>query len=197
MGQAAGPSFGEMPWTMLLPVPRPFEEGMTQNGREENIRRIPPTLEEMAVIHGATHATARLDGPAFIPLPLFRANGEAFHDDGVVIYEGMRVVILEEGCYEVRFTVGIPRMPVTMRLQVMLHGDGTSVGLTLPPISLVPARGFLGNYTGCVYEVRQRGYSELLAKEYGKMKNATVTRQGVARFGSWPEGINEFTRLPR
>jgi hypothetical protein len=57
----------------------------------------------------------RFDGPARFPLRNFGLNGHAGEDVGAIIYEGMRLAVKEGGRYQVRFVLGTPAMPVTMR----------------------------------------------------------------------------------
>jgi hypothetical protein len=124
--------------------------------------------------------------------------GEHLFEDGVVIYEGMRFTAAADGHYEVRFTVSVPAMPVTLRLQlVFVDNTGRSFVLTLPPISIVPERSFEGNYLGSSYQIHHLGYSRLLAPSCTNLCNCTILRQGTARFGSWPEGATNFERLHR
>jgi hypothetical protein len=88
---------------------------------------------------------------------------------------------------------------VTLRLQLHLVEPHTvkHFTLTLPPIVIVPERGFNGNYPGETWLVRQNGVSRMVGMMVPDLDSCTVTRQGTARFGSWPEGINDFSRLPR
>ena len=83
----------------------------------------------------------RFDAAAHFPLPGFGLSGEATEGEGAIIYEGMRFAITEDGRYQVRFVVGTPAMPVTMRLQLILEDEGTRnrYTLTLPPISIPEA----------------------------------------------------------
>jgi hypothetical protein len=158
-----------------------------------------PTLEEKASAAGQILFDARFDQPANFPLPKFGPDGQAFAEEGVLIHEGMRLTATADGRYEVSFVASTRAMPVTLRLQLQVvePQTGRHFTLTLPPISILPDRGFTGNYPGQTWQVRQNGVSRMIGMMFPDLHCCMVARQGTARFGSWPEGINEFSRLPR
>ena len=136
---------------------------------------------------------ARFAQPAHFPIPRFGPYGECATTDGVVIYEGMRFAATRDGQYDVSFTTSVPGMPVMLRLQLVFAGtEGCAYTLTLPPIAINPPLKFNGNNPGNPFQVHHAGYSHMVAEHFGDLAYTTVARQGTARFGSWPEGINQF-----
>jgi hypothetical protein len=154
-------------------------------------------LEPWAHFLGIPLHEYRFHVPAHFPLPQFGILGEPIPEDGAVIYEGMRVLIAADGHYEVRFTTSVPDMPVTLRLQLLVADTNGPLAftLTLPPISILAPDSFRGNYDGSAFQVRLAGYSRLLAEQFGNLPRFAISRQGTARFGSWPQGINRFEQL--
>jgi hypothetical protein len=81
--------------------------------------------------------TAIFDSAAQFPLPEFGLPnpesgdvGPRMDRDGAIIEEGMIVQANADGCYQVRFVVRTPRMPVALRMQLtILKSESISVGL--------------------------------------------------------------------
>jgi hypothetical protein len=147
--------------------------------------------------------------PAHFPLPQFNdCDAEGLDDEGVVIYEGMRLDVASDGRYEVRFIATTPAMPVTLRLQFRLRQyDGSDRTVTIPPIEIPPHRNSRGEYESATWKIRHQGYSYNLAtrptpqvrdsngrdqlREDGRPGSRDgdyrfVQRTGTARFGSYP-----------
>lgn len=147
---------------------------------------------------------------AHVPLPRFTIDGQAVCQDGLLIYEGMRVTVYTTGVYDVSFTAEVPNMPVTLRLQLVLKASEdptTWYRLTLPPFRLEPkADAAPGDPSANIFHVSHRGYSSLLVREghlgpchHPRMAQArvgpdwAVARVGTARFGT-PVAIADPTR---
>jgi hypothetical protein len=106
---------------------------------------------------------------AHFPVPRFDQTGAPMLGDGLLIYEGMRLVVdPATGIYEVSFTATVPNMPATLRLQLVFErcpDDPTPYRLTLPPVRLEPkpdAR--LGDPAAYTFHVAHRGYSSLFVR---------------------------------
>jgi hypothetical protein len=139
---------------------------------------------------------SRFEQPAHFPLPRFAPDGERIDTEGVVIYEGMRFIATRDGQYEVSFTTSVPKMAVTLRLQLLFTArEGYRFTLTLPPIVIAPEGHFKGNYVGQAFQVYHAGYSAMLSHRFVELADVALTRQGTARFGGWPEGINRYETL--
>jgi hypothetical protein len=117
----------------------------------------------------------------------------------------MRLLACTDGRYEVRFNITAPSIPVLIRLQLILIGQGRpdpAIGqpiprtLTLPPIVIQPnkesAEEFPNNLEGGVYPtsylVSARGYSQVI-KEIQRAGERPghfllVKRIGTARIGN-------------
>lgn len=147
---------------------------------------------------------------AHVPLPRFTIDGQAVCQDGLLIYEGMRVTVYTSGVYDVLFTAEVPDMPVTLRLQLVLKTSDDPTGwyrLTLPPFRLEPkADARPGDPAANIFHVSHRGFSSLLVREaqlgpYHQPQTPqvrvgpgwTVARVGTARFGT-PVAISDPTR---
>jgi hypothetical protein len=140
----------------------------------------------------------RFEQPAHFPYPRFNRDGGRMNTEGAVIYEGMRFVATRDGQYDVSFTTTIPEMNVTLRLQLVFAGtdpDNCGFTITLPPLVFYPYTDFDGNAPVASYQVHHTGYSHAIAENFAELGAMTVARQGTARFGSWPEGINRFEAL--
>jgi len=127
----------------------------------------------------------RFDDPAVFPLTSFNRFAPPVHEEGAVIYEGMRFAVREDGRYQVRFLIGTPAMPVTLRLQVVLRaGDGSQYTVTLPPIT-IPSHDPDAEIVQQVHEniqlVHHEGYLPAIQGLGGNL--AVVRREGTARFG--------------
>jgi hypothetical protein len=150
---------------------------------------------------------------AFIPYPRFDLEGRCVPGEGLLIYEGMRLVVdPATGQYDLTFTATVPRMPVNLRLQLEFtnpadHGD--QYRLTLPAIRLEPRRDARpGDPTPWTFQVAHRGYSTLF-QELERRTNVHVPqsarapalidprwslrRDGAARFGT-PVAIEDPNR---
>ena len=182
--------------TVSFPTPPVVKQivqpDLTQSG-QSTTQPSPPTFKAAAAACGIPLYDARFNGPANFPLPKFGLCGEPHFDDGLVIHEGMSLLVAATGHYEVSFTTSAPDIPVTLRIQLVL-GDqlGRHLTLTLLPIVISPDRYFTGNYLGDPYQVTLRGYSKPLGLLFPSLCNQSVIRQGTARFGSWPEGSGDF-----
>jgi len=135
----------------------------------------------------------RFDHPARFPLPAWGLNGEYLERPGVLIYEGMRLVIRPDGRYQVRFTIGTPAMPVTLQIQFDLADQctGQAYTLTLPPITIPPeskpaaATGEQAPKAACenLQTIHHEGYLPIL-DGYPQSESVHVMRRtGTARFG--------------
>src|SRR5262249_5204805 len=120
------------------------------------------------------------------------------------IHEGMRVLIRQDGQYQVRFNITAPAIPLRLRLQLILFEDSRADiklaqpiprTLTLPPIVIEPtgADTFPANLEAGIhptsYLVSVRGYSQVVKEatgndEPGGGKFLLVKRIGTARIGS-------------
>ena len=129
------------------------------------------------------------DQAASIPLPRFTAAGCPLPTDGLVIYEGMRLVVYYDGGYELSFTATVPDMPTVLRLQLVFADPGLPDGpaayrITLPPIRMAPGKDHVpGEVRGVTFNVSHRGYSSLLAPG-GAALGKELYRVGTARFGT-------------
>ncbi|WP_337177225.1 hypothetical protein [Paludisphaera sp.] len=145
--------------------------------------------------------------PAHFPLPRFGDCDEYLDDEGVLIYEGMRLDVASDGRYEVRFIATTPAMPVTLRLQLSLaRHDGSERTVTIPPIEVPPYTNGRGEYEPATWKIRHQGYSYNLAtRPSPQVRDSdfpdlpapgrenlriagfhSVRREGAARFGSYP-----------
>lgn len=134
---------------------------------------------------------------AHFPLPRFDQNLTPVGADGLVIYEGMRLVVdVDTGEYDLELTAAIPETPVTVRLQLVFTRHAalgpTEYRLTIPPFRLEPDRTAQpGDPTTNNFHVHHRGYSSQLrssirTSDLPFLADGTweVTRVGVARFGT-------------
>lgn len=151
-------------------------------------------LREIAGRCGILTKEFRFSAPAHFPYPRFGAVNDYYADDGIVIYEGMRLVVAQNGYYEVQFTATSPAMPVTVRMQLFVSDREKQFStLTLPPILLNPQDSFEhdhaehGNCLHNTWQVRHIGYSPILAARFAILH--AVVREGTARFGSLPSLI--------
>lgn len=150
---------------------------------------------------------------AFIPYPRFDLEGRCVPGEGLLIYEGMRLVVdPATGQYDLTFTATVPRMPVTLRLQLEFTNPSCETEqyrLTLPPIRLEPRRDVKpGDPTPWTFQIAHRGYSTLFQERAHRtnvhvVENATAPalidarwkfkRDGAARFGT-PVAIEDPNR---
>ncbi|MDY3553440.1 hypothetical protein R5W24_002542 [Gemmata sp. JC717] len=142
---------------------------------------------------------------AHIAIPRFDLDGACVPGDGLVIYEGMRLTVdPDSGQYDVSFTATLPRMPVTLNIQLTFvnpHKPQDPRTLTLPPIRLEPKRDARpGDPSGWTFRVEHRGYSTTLLHNAGLRghifnaenggapvvinQNWELRRTATARFGS-------------
>lgn len=146
---------------------------------------------------------------AFIEYPRFTLDGERVPGNGLIIYEGMQLVVdPDSGKYDLTFTVTLPEMPANLRLQLVFRNKtGEAYTLTLPPIRLEPKRDAkAGDPAGWTYNVSHRGYSTLFRTVKSPVHRAadgehpaqitsawTLSRSGTARFGT-PIAVEDTNR---
>lgn len=119
--------------------------------------------------------------------------------DSLVIYEGMKVIVADDGQYEVTFNCEATRIPVVVMLQLSVHEvleeketfrHGT---ITLPPFTIDPDRNLHRHRYSQTYHIRRAGYSHLLRSLFqtqttdSQLARLSLQRHGTARFGSVPE----------
>jgi hypothetical protein len=130
---------------------------------------------------------------AHFPLPRFTIDGCPVATDGLLIYEGMRLTVYDDGTYDFSFTATVPEMPVTVRLQLVFARQDRippEYRITLPPFRLEPKRDARpGDPQDYTFHVTHRGYSSLFQKPdlFTRAivdKTWTITRVGTARFGT-------------
>lgn len=140
------------------------------------------------------------DQAAHVPLPRFSAEGCVLPADGLLIYEGMRLVVYADGSYDLSFTATVPDMPVVLRLQLVFdRPDGPRI--TLPPIRMAPPRDAKpGDVDVNTFHVAHRGYSALFrpvgpkdTSRRGIDPTQSLYRVGTARFGT-PVALEDPTR---
>jgi hypothetical protein len=178
-------SFWEMPSLVL--VPEADDPSTTPEAEARSADK--GSLAEYVDKFQIAAKTFDFFGPAHFPLPRFGLMGEDLFGEGVVIYEGMRLLCTAEGHYEVRFTASAPDMPVTLRLQlVVLTQEGLAFSLTLPPAAIVPDEEDVWedgrNNQHSAWQFRHVGFSPLICRYFDRL--GLVTRQGTARFGRLP-----------
>jgi len=131
--------------------------------------------------------------PAHFPLPTFGSSGENLQNQGALIYEGMRFIVGTDGKYQVRFVVGTPAMPVTIRLQLVLLDEFSQQlsTLTLPPIT-IPRKERATTFTErrraptvneSGYLVHHEGHLPMASAAWDVSRVCTILRKGTARFG--------------
>jgi hypothetical protein len=154
----------------------------------------PPSLEVLAQASGLLLWKFRFDGAANVPIPVFGLQGEPDYEEGAIIYEGMRLVVAQDGRYEVRFNLSTPAMTTVLRLQLtVLDRAGRPVVLTLPPITAGYNDDFHKVFWRQQWFVYHAGHSDALAEAFAGL--CSVSRSGTARFGSRPIEINPGGRL--
>ncbi len=138
---------------------------------------------------------------AFIEYPRFTLDGERVPGNGLIIYEGMQLVVdPDSGKYDLTFNATVPDMPANLRLQLVFSNGKERYTLTLPPMRLEPKRDAkAGDPTAWTFNVAHRGYSTLFVKEANRKivyrahegnaptvitQNWELTRVGTARFGT-------------
>jgi hypothetical protein len=138
---------------------------------------------------------------AHIPLPRFAPDGCPLPAEGLLIYEGMRLAVYDDGSYDLSFTATVPDMPVTLRLQLVFetcaHDPSALRLITLPPIWMAPRRDAkLGDVDATTFHVAHRGYSSLFRCDQQPLlgllstgrrvitKDTPLYRVGTARFGT-------------
>jgi hypothetical protein len=134
---------------------------------------------------------------AYFPIRQFGVQGEVLDRDGAVIYEDMAFSFDREGNYNVRFTIGTPAVPTTIQLRFLIQPcpGGPWYTVTLEPIRFPPTKVADGKYTPSIFRNHVvRGNSEILRRCYGEMgQNATIRREGTARFGFGLAGLSQNT----
>ncbi len=140
-------------------------------------------------------------------IPRFARDGNAAPtDDGLLIYEGMRLTVYPAtGLYDVEFTATVPSTPVTVHLQLVftpnnqfgMPSDPSSVAyhITLPPIRLDPNLNAIkdGDPSGNTFNISHRGYSSLIRNGIITAQVYNLSRVGTARFGT-PIAVDELGR---
>jgi len=146
--------------------------------------------------------------PASFDYPHFGTGCEIFETEGLIIHEGMRLVVVKDGHYQVSFTASAPAMPVTLRLQLQVMAMASQpFSLTFPAITITPVKDQNGSYQAGSWQIRHSGFSLAFAEQFcrhqieceGKSwaesaepicrtgsKKPCVIRIGTARFGSLP-----------
>ncbi len=127
----------------------------------------------------------RFDNAAHFPRPQFDRAGRAIPDQGLVIYEGMRLALYADGRYEVQFSASSPLMPTQVRLQLLLELDSGHVyTLTLPPLAVVLYEDELGlgNRRAGERTISHQGYAPVVAQCLTHVVG--VARRGTAQFGT-------------
>lgn len=126
-------------------------------------------------------------------VPRFARDGNAAPtDDGLLIYEGMRLTVYPAtGLYDVEFTATVPSTPVTVHLQLVFtpKGDPSSPAyrITLPPVRLDPNFNTIkvGDPSGNTFNISHRGYSSLFRPNViVNTSSHDLSRVGTARFGT-------------
>ncbi len=132
---------------------------------------------------------------AHFPMRQFGPNGEVVDCEGAVIYEDMEFSFDRDGNYKVRFTIGTPAMPTTIRLRFLIQpqSEGPWYTVTLDPIKFPPTVGKTDDVKAQVtHDHIERGRSEILRRFYGQMgSDATIRREGNARFGYGLSGLGQ------
>jgi len=132
---------------------------------------------------------------AYFPIRQFGVQGQVLEREGAVIYEDMAFSFDREGNYNVRFTVGTPAVPTTIQLRFLIQPcpGGPWYTITLEPIGFPPTKIADGKYTPSVFRNHVvEGQSEVLRRCYGEMgQNATIRREGTARFGFGLAGLSQ------
>ena len=116
----------------------------------------------------------------------------------LVIYEGMQVAVAEDGKYVVSFIAEAPLTPVVVRLQLrvseLVNHERIDHGtITLAPIVIEPTGELSDQQPSNTIRIRRTGYSHLLHRLINVNESAadlSLSRCGVARFGSIPEAAN-------
>lgn len=135
---------------------------------------------------------------AHFPLPGFDLDGGGVDREGVLIYEGMRVILYKDGVYEVSFVARAESWPTTLRIVLEAHPKATdpkgiateppiaqAIQLTIPPIKLNFDRFKSSRQQSNVWRVRYVGYSPAL-NELSLRTSIAFSRTGVAQFGEVP-----------
>ncbi len=140
----------------------------------------------------------RFEKSATFPQVRFGPDAEYIETPGVIIYEGMQLLVLTDGRYELAFNASTPRSPVTMRLtvNVVFKKCHEPLQLTIPAIALVPEYRSGDSYGMGMspsnnyqenWHVRHVGYSQVLRDRLHDGDGIEyLSRDGVARFGTLP-----------
>ena len=133
-------------------------------------------------------------------------------ETGVVIYEDMKLVVGENGQYELSFVAESPRLPVTLRLQFRIwmkpknnDPDREQGTLTIPPIVFEPSDEAGRQDSSETFLVRRTGYSHALkclsvkdacgctsSCRCSEQTQCRLQRTGVARFGGVPDNNETY-----
>lgn len=217
VGSAQGPR------TVLGPVdphsPAPSREGLTQYlkaGPEPSlqsflrlpsVRPVGPSVEAAGEAKQSSHTGCYYDfaRAAHFPVPRYDQMGNSLTRDGLLIYEGMRLIVHPDGAYDVEFTATVPNTPVTIHLQLVLTPRTPQfepLRITLPPIRLEPpSRTALGDPAANTFHVNHRGYfvhfdqarSARVHPLPFNFDSWEVARYGTARFGT-PVAVDDLGR---
>jgi hypothetical protein len=183
-------TFSHTPLVQRVPNFRIWSQNKQSPGETQEL----PSVEVLAQKCGQVCWKFRFDGAANVPIPQFGPNGEPECEEGALIYEGMRIVVAQDGSYEVRFNLSTPAMPTALRLQLaVLDRVGRPIILTLPPIVAGYNDDFQTNFWRQQWHVYHAGHSDALAQAFDSLH--TVARIGTGRFGSRPWEINPGGRL--
>jgi hypothetical protein len=176
-GDAVGNSITE------IPAPRRVSAGLSTGvGGQAGGSQLGPQLWTIAEFREPAH------------FPWMNAWDDPTPRGEVVIYEGMRVEIYNDGRYTVRCDLESPRTVVTIRLQLRVterldfqdYDRGT---ITLPPIVIEPDLYGARHYASRTYHVERSGYSPVLRDLSARQPvNVRLSRSGRALFGSVPAG---------
>lgn len=193
-----------------LPLPGDDPSGASTEAADSTANAAAPTISGREPIVAPRKATRSIifDCPAYFPVVRFKDRVTSYEDEGVRIAEGMVLRFDDDGWYEVEFQAHGVLTPAVLRLQIEVGIDGRPGTLTLPPISLDPAR-FAGldrdgdgqvDGAGASWRVVHRGRSSRLRLAFlrrpgaGGLPALDVSRDGAARFGS---GLPPTQFLPR
>ena len=150
------------------------------------------------------------DGPARFPWWEFDRQGNPIEYEALVIDEGMKVTMNDQGEYDIRFRLEAPTVEILLRMQLTIWGRGAggaevSKGtITIPLIRIIPEDRSDLDSVSQSYLVTYSGKSAALRREIlcGMASNSPLsrpvcggplcdsgirlTRNGTARFGAPP-----------
>lgn len=130
------------------------------------------------------------DRAAHFPWNRFGEDGPIEPEDAMVIYEGMQLVMFEDGQFLLSFLASTPPTPVTLRLRFIAQTDLGSRQITIPPIRIEPDLAVDEPNQPGLWRVVHSGF----APHWKFVNPRTVERYGAARFGSIPTEMGGFGR---